>query len=306
MQVNDTEVVNRHNRPGTLQRVLLRTLFINNGVLFDPVTVSSVTIFTNAQNTSPSTLLNAADGLLSDTATSTALMRFSPSGSVEDESLYIPGDDNVSSIFKLGTGDYGVILDGVDNISGITRDGDTLANAASGAKDYLDVWTVKLVAGSDFQTFINSFTLYTDSFTIITERLILTTTNRLRNKQIVLGSTEDIKVSTEVTIDNKTIDLATKNIFRETIVTSAMVEIKKINDSDHNLPAWTTVSAFSDTSSTVEVTEGNTILWTFDTNVLTDGSITDLGAGRGTYAVQVQYTLLAETIYSPLMYFKVI
>lgn len=305
MQVNNTDVVNRHNRPGTLQRVLLRTLFTNNGVFFDPVTVSSVTVFAKAQNTSPSSLIGS-DGLLSDSAASSALMRFSPSGSVEDESLYVPGQDNVSSIFKLGTGDYAVILDGVDSISGVTRGGSAIPNTASGAKAYLDIWTVQLVAGSDFQTFINDFTLHSDSFTILTERLLLTTTNRLRNKQIVLGSTEDIKISTEVTIDNKTLDLATKNIFRETIVTSAMVEIKKINDSDNNLPAWTTVSAFGDTSSTVEVTEGNTILWTFDTNVLTSGLITDLGSGRGTYAVQVRYTLLAETIYSPLMYLKII
>ena len=55
----------------------------------------------------------------------------------------------------------------------------------------------------------------------------------------------------------------------------------------------------------MEVTGDNTILFSFDTAVLTNGSITNLGAGTGTYSVEAKYTLLNETIISPMMYFTV-
>jgi len=47
-------------------------------------------------------------------------------------------------------------------------------------------------------------------------------------------------------------------------------------------------------------------LFKFDTNVLTSGSIANLGSGAGTYSIQVKYNILDETRLSPLMYFTVV
>ena len=47
------------------------------------------------------------------------------------------------------------------------------------------------------------------------------------------------------------------------------------------------------------------MVYSLDTAVLTDGSIPNLGAGTGTYSLEVKYNLMSETIISPLMYFTV-
>ena len=67
-----------------------------------------------------------------------------------------------------------------------------------------------------------------------------------------------------------------------------------------------TVSGHADTSASVEITQDNTFLFLFNTDVLTSGSISNLGSGTGTYSVQVKYNVLEETIISPMMYFTVV
>ncbi len=53
MQLNGNLIVDRHNRPNTLQPVALRALFINDGVYQDPVDISGVTIFKEQENNFP-------------------------------------------------------------------------------------------------------------------------------------------------------------------------------------------------------------------------------------------------------------
>jgi len=84
------------------------------------------------------------------------------------------------------------------------------------------------------------------------------------------------------------------------------MEIMKHNDADQTLPSWVTVSGYGDTSSLVETTSDNTFLLKFNTNNLTNGSVTNLGNGTGTYSVKLKYTILDETLISPLMYFTVV
>ena len=121
-----------------------------------------------------------------------------------------------------------------------------------------------------------------------------------------MGSKTDLKVGTEVTVENDKIDESVKNIFKDSVVTSATVVIKKLNE-DSSLPARVTAVSSTD----VDITSDNTIIYSFDTDtdLVSGNGVTldsdELGTRRGTYSLQVTYTVLAEKIVSPLMYFVV-
>ena len=76
MQLNGNLIVDRHNRPNTIQPVALRAFFINDGVYQDPVDISGVTIFKEDSNMPPSSVLGD-DGLVaSSLASSLMVMHF--------------------------------------------------------------------------------------------------------------------------------------------------------------------------------------------------------------------------------------
>ena len=123
----------------------------------------------------------------------------------------------------------------------------------------------------------------------------------------MFGSKVDLKVSTEVSLENKSISEAVHNIFKDSVVTSAMVNIKKLNESP-NLGSHITVSAYSDTSALVNITSDNTMILNWDTNDLKTHASTlsgSMGSLTGPYAVQVKYDILNQTIVTPLMHFMV-
>ena len=320
MQLNGNPVVDRHNRPNTLQPVALRAFFVNDGVYQDPVDISGVTIFKEQNNMPPSSVLGS-DGLIATTLTEDQiLMHFGASATSEtsagaalNSSYYAP-DSQVSSlsgIYRVGTGEYVVVLDGSRNVSGdYSFHGSSIltTNTASSIGNYIDVWTVQFAAGSAYQSIVNNFSLYKDKFFAITEPLLLKTTNKLQNKKIVFGSKVDLKVSTEVSLENKSISEAVHNIFKDSVVTSAMVDIKKLNDSP-NLGSQVTVSSYSDTSALVDITSDNTIILNWNTEDLKTHSATSagtMGSLTGAYAMQVKYTVLNQTIVTPLMHFMVV
>jgi len=316
MQLNGNLIVDRHNRPNTLQPVALRAFFVNDGVYQDPYDISGVTIFKEENNFPPSSVLGS-DGLLASSLTSSQIvMHFEASandaGAALDPTSYVPTDPScLSGIYRVGTGEYIAVLDGSRNTSGLYTfhgSGTVIPNTASGVSDYIDVWTVQLAAGSDYQSIINNFSLYKDKFFAITEPLLLRTTNKLQNKKIVFGSKVDLKISTEVSLENKSISDAVHNIFKDSVVTSAMVDIKKLNDAP-NLGSHITVSSYSDTSALVDVTSDNTIILNWDTNDLKTHSATTagtMGSLTGPYAAQVRYTVLNQTIVTPLMHFTIV
>ena len=79
------------------------------------------------------------------------------------------------------------------------------------------------------------------------------------------------------------------------------MEIVKLND-DVTLASRVTVSSFADTSSTMDVTSDNTILFNWDTlglQTILNAQSDPAGAATGTYTVQVKYKLVDETILSP-------
>ena len=330
--INTTEVVDRNNRPQVQARVMLRTYFINDGLYQDPYAISSVQVFKRANSLSPSTVLNT-DGLVASSTAATCVMGFGVSsngtgvvnGIFKDDSFNVTaytgtvlpeGDGSVnrcsgvSGIYKLGTGQFACVLDGVagSSLSGNDANGTSVTNTASQATRYIDIWTIKLTEGSTWKTYINDFELFDDTFFTVTQPLMLRSHNKLFNKRVILGSKENLKIGTEITVENAEIDESIRNIFKDTLITSASVTIKKMNE-DSNLPSRTTVVE----STNVEITSDNTIIYSFDTETaLVNGDLPtgtleqdDLGSRSGTYALQVEYNLLTEKIVSPMMYFIV-
>ena len=228
-----------------------------------------------------------------------------------DPSCYFPSDaSSLSGIYRVKQGEYICILDGAQTQNGLyTYHGSSvyLTNSASSVGNYIDCWTIKFAeAAEDYQTLVNDFSLYNDTFFTVTQPLLLTTRNKLLNKHITLSSIENLKVTTDITIQNKDIDDSIKNIFKESAITSAMMKIEKVNEDSVALPSHVTVSSYNDTSSTVDVTSDNTIVFRFDTTTLAaHPSVADFAGLTGTYRATVKYTLLNETIISPPYYFTV-
>jgi hypothetical protein len=307
MLVNGYTVYDRHNRPSVLQPVGLRAFFINNGQFQDPYEISSVTVFALSDNTSPSTVLTSANLLNPSVASAVVKMGFANSAQLISNvafnaSNYTPGA-TASGIYKLSVGEYIAVLNGQVALSG-AYEGTKIPNRASGVGDYIDIWTVRWVQNSDWEIFVNDFRLYRDTIFTATEPLLVTTTNKLSNKHIKLGSKVDLKIATEVNIANKNITRSIKNTFEDAAITSAQVQIVKLND-DYTLPARVTVSSFANTSASVDVTSDNTIVFNWDTNDLyTLPAVTagTFGPLTGTYCVQVKYGILNQTIVSDLMY----
>jgi len=332
--INTHEVVDRHNRPAVQSRVRLRTFFVNDGEYQDPLFVSSVHIFARSQNLTPATVLDS-DGLVASGITHQAEMVFGPSGDarVTNEDQFtpdgysqqvngIPGDgnfcENVSGIYHLGRGEFACVLDGVlgPALSGIDGNGNAIGNTADIATRYIDVWTVQIGEASKWKTFINEFVLFDDTSITLTEPALLRTKNTLFNRRVTLGSKTDLKIGTQITVENQNIDESIRNIFKESAITSGTVEIQKVNE-DPNLPGRVTVVD----SHNINITGDNTIVYTFDTSgALRQGDLYDglpmpqgdvdafrdsIGNRRGTYALRVSYQLLHEKIVSEFMYFIV-
>lgn len=226
----------------------------------------------------------------------------------------------VSSIYHLGPGEFACVLDGVlaGALSGIDGNGEAIANTADLAIRYFDIWTVQTGDATKWKTFTNEFILYDDTFISLTEPALLRTKNTLFNRKVTLGSKTDLKIGTQITVENQNIDQSIKNIFKESAITSAIVEVQKINE-DPNLPGRHTIVSSTDAL----ITGDNTIVYTLDIDKAIKngqfGTATDIpdpenecsynadgvGSRSGTYAVRVSYTLLHEKIVSDFMYFIV-
>tara|TARA_R110000796_G_scaffold230171_1_gene347801 strand:- start:117 stop:1061 length:945 start_codon:yes stop_codon:yes gene_type:complete len=313
MQLNETNLVDRNNRPTVLQKVALRAFFINDGEYYDPADISGVTIFSDESNFSPSSILSG--NILSPTIlSSTVLMSFgasaNDSGAALNVSSYVPTDaSSLSGVYRVKQGEYVCVLDGTQGLSGeYSMNGSSLSikNGASAVGDYIDCWTIKFADGSDYQTIINNFALYNDTFFSVTEPVILQSRNKLINKHVTLSSIENLKITTSITIQNNSIDDSIKNIFRQSAITSGMVKIDKINEDSTTLPSHVTVSGFSDTSGHIDITSDNTLIFNFDTTTLaTHPNVAEFAGLTGSYRITAKYNLLNETIVTPPYYFIV-
>lgn len=306
VKVNDISVTDRHNRPSVGSRVLLRAFFINNGEFQDPVAISGVTVFAAADNQSPSSVLNSSGLIDYPNVSDQILMSF---GTSAEESSY-NGTTIASSTYRLGVGEYGVILDPA--VSGHVPDPDNdlggfrLANAATSSIDYIDIWTVKMQDGSDYKTIIQDFSLNDNTFFTTTQPILLSTKSKLRNKRIVYGSKVDLTIGTEVNINNTDIDQSIKNLFSKSAINDAAMEITKLNDAN-GLSSRFSVSSFTDTEDLVDVTSDNTLVLNWDTtNIASIAAANETFGGiKGSYEVRAKYTILNQVIKSPPMFLEI-
>lgn len=336
MLLNGVDLVDRHSRPSVGSKLALRALFINNGVLVDPYDVSSCTVFAKLANASPSSVIDSTDGLLSSDSSSFVLMSFGVSGNpangfphtgvgqnrtsfrlgwVSPSATTLSGGtnfstdgyfshENASGIYRVGVGDYVAVLDGEIALSGVFENRGSkkvVENAASAVLDYIDVWTVKLNAGSEYQLFINSFSLDNDTFVVFTEPLIVTTKNNLVTKNIRIGEKVNLTVTTEITVQNRELPEETKNLLKDFSLVRPSVYIQKVNEDSTNQAARENVTNGFITTS-VQTTSDNTILYSFDTATFT----TPTTGKPGTYIITVKYSYLDQTFVSPPMYFTLI
>lgn len=313
MQLNGIDLVDRHDRPATLQKVALRAFFVNNGEYYDPYQISGVTVFQKASNFTPSTVIDG-NVISSSIPSSIILAHFGASavtGSLNPTS-YNPVDDkaSTSSIYRISTGQYVCVIDAANasqnNKYNFYGSSVVVPNIISAIGDYIDCWTIKNYAGSKFVTYINDFTLYNDNFFVITQPLIFAVKNNLLNKHLTLSSIETLKIQTDVTIQNRDIDDSIRNLFKDSLITSAMIKIEKVNEDSTTLPATVQVSGFSDTSSLIDVTSDNTILLKFNTTLLaTHPQVANFGGLTGTYRLIVKYSILNDTMISKPFYFTI-
>ena len=156
MQLNNYEVIDRHNRPTVLQRVGLKINFFNDGAYFDPYAISSVTVFPITANASPSSILDSSTRVISSSVYPLVSMNFENSSTLVTNSIfnasnYTPAA-TASGIYRISQGQFMVVLDGTLDSSSMFN-GSVQVNECSAVGDYLDVWTVKTVQGSDWQGF---------------------------------------------------------------------------------------------------------------------------------------------------------
>jgi len=312
MNLNGYNLADRNNRPSVDSRVGLKVLFMNDGEYIDPVEIVDVAIFPRSTMQSPSSLLGS-NGLLDDAKVSSlAVAHFESSENQgwNSPDEYNPEDEDLdSSIFRVRQGEFVVVLDGIGDVSSYaTRWGAEVRNFVSAAGDYVDVWTIKYPNASDTKVVINAFSLFNDNFYTTTEPLLIKSSNELITKKIPLGSKQDLKITTEFTVENKAITSSLRNLFKTSIAVNPQIKIEKIN-SDPNLPSRVEVSGFSDTSSLILTTAENTFILNWDTDTLkTHPKLLagELGNMRGVYAITLRYNILTERIVAPLMYVQLV
>ncbi len=312
MLINNISVNDRNTNPPVLSKVGLRVFFLQDGQYFDPYQISAVSLFKASDNFIPETILNTEE-LISSAVSSHILMNFSNSAAeVTDVSFNSSAFSGTgqAGVYRLGLGDYvavyhgGISQSGTLNLFGLNQ---TIENTVSNIGDFIDVWTVKMFADSEFETVLNYFTLTRGNVQTITEPLMFRTRNRLFNNTIQLGSKVDIKIATDITIENTYIPEEVRNTIKNTVINNASIEIVKLNN-EVNLPARVTVSSFADTSALTRITQGDTIVFTWDTEllkVLNQAYLGNLGSIKGTYYIQAKYNLFNERILSPLMHLTV-
>jgi len=312
MLLNNQSLGDRNNRPIVLSKVGLQAHFISDGQYTDPYQISSVTIFDKSSDLFPYTVLNPINQLINTSSVSgSILMNFSnssvdPTDAAFNASSYT-GGQTASGIFRTGVGKYVAVLDGTINLSGVINlDGmnKVIKNSASGTLNYIDVWTIKIAQGSESQTVFNNFSLRKGGFTVITEPLMLKAKSRLVNNKITLGSKVNIKIATDIHVENTTVDESVKNLFRDNVIVSGSIEIQKINEAI-NLPSRVTVSSFANTTNAISITSDNVMIFTWDTSLLSTHPqliAGDFGSIQGTYAIRAKYSIFDETIITDPMY----
>ena len=179
--------------------------------------------------------------------------------------------------------------------------GFTVANGASAVQEYIDVWTAKMTATSEYQLFINEVRLDNDAWISLTQPLLLSTSNRLVNKHITLGSIVNLKVTTDLTVQNRDLDSSVRNIIESYGIDNAFFKIQKVNEGTTSIPSLETVFDYRNVD---QITSDNTMIYNFNVdNWMATAGLS--GGDVGTFALTASYTFLGETFKTKPLYFTI-
>ena len=286
---NGYSVVKRYNRPSILLRTQLEMYFTNNGTYFDPNDISACYILpdTTTTNGSPDVYINrtasdvgtSAYGKLNASGEALKVATFS---SISQVSAYDPSatPSTASSIYKVDQGKYSIIADG-----------ETFPEYSSlGLSDgkYFDAWLVRdfsaTEASAGYKLYWNKFTVYNDRVVTFTEPYQITSKSKLSQKYVELSSVVTLRVTTDTFVANRNMSRDLKEIFRDSVLTGAEIRIRKRNP--YTSGEMTSIQGW--TSSAVDISSDDTILYTWDTAELE----------KGDYVVDVKYQVLEQTFYS--------
>ena len=314
--LNDIPVTPRANRPSTVSDAYFELFFISGGRLSDAFEVCSVHVFPDTAKGDSSVWLDTSAGssslgLVASSFHASANIIFSnvglngvpvtsPLAAEFDPTNFLVTDPNnqdqtnsASSIFRPGTGHYGVVLrPGCEwNSELVDIDfSDNKNNTASGTGKYFDIWTLVDVDGSKARTFINSFTLYRGDVVAVTEPLLVNTSHRLVQKYVNKGSNEKLQFTTEHVVINRNISQDIKNIFMDSVIGNPAIRILKISDDTSQGLPYTLIKDWEDTAPDIQVDSSDTITMNWNTS----GS----EISTGVYQFQVSSAVLDNVVMS--------
>ena len=326
---NGVTVIQRGNRPSPIVPAKLDFLNYVAGELSDPFQVCSVHVFPNTAFGTASPYVNQTPGdtdygLVSSVNTSIVFHNYkrdaggSKTGfdanvsACAAETSYT-GDlrYSASSIFGGGdndrTGHFSVILQPSGAywpVSASPTWDPLYNNTASAVGEYIDIWTVVQAEGSRAQIYVNTFGMNTANTFAVTEPLEVTTSNKLAQRYVQVGSTKRLQIQTELIVDNKPIKKSLQNLIESgTLISNPQISITKLNESP-NLTTRVQITGEDGeggfTSAGVSVDSQGTISYLWDTTAITPfytGEV--LGGEVGVYEISVKYDVAGETIISP-------
>ena len=324
---NGVTVIQRGNRPSPIIPAKLDFYNYIAGALSNPFQVCSVHVFPNTAFGTASPFVNqtpgdANYGLVSSTTTNMVFHNYKRDdlgnrigfdAATTDEAMASESDYtgdlrySASSIFKEAVGHFSVILQpsGVyfPTSAGATWD-PRYNNSASATGGYIDIWTVVHTEGSRAQIYVNSFNMDTANAFAVTSPLQLTTTNKLIQRYVQLGSRKRLQIQTQLVVDNEPLAQSVRNLMETgSLLSNPEISITKLNESpifDARVQLTGTEDRGGFTSDGVEIDNQGTISYIWDTNTIapfyTDE---ELGGPMGVYEVTVRYDVAGETIVSP-------
>tara|TARA_R100000458_G_scaffold1977_4_gene1658 strand:- start:4116 stop:5111 length:996 start_codon:yes stop_codon:yes gene_type:complete len=196
---------------------------------------------------------------------------------------------SASGIFRIKEGHFAVVLppDGLyvsstwnlPDGNEYTSSGNA-TQSASAAGVYFDIWTVVDSPGSAARTYINKVQLYNDTIMGVAEPLLVTSKNSLVQKYVNAGSKVNLKVRTEISLNDKDTSKDIRSIFNESVIQDAQMRVRMYSETDG---AWQVISDWDDVDN---ITSSDTMIKSTTFNIV------------GRYEVQVKYSLMDETIYS--------
>ena len=331
---NGITVIERGNRPTPTLPAKLDFDYVVGGNYSDPYQLCSVYIFPDTQFGAADKYCDLSAGspnygLVSansynfkfnnykrDTDTGILVGFDGFMSSMKVESDYQNDYTSASGIFRRDTGRFSVVLNpagmwtpaggdtflpGASGVSSIseTNTANLFPNTASGTGGYIDIWTLKSVAASRAQIFVNTFKLNTNNTYAVTSPVEVTTTNKLVQRYVELGSTQRLDIHTFLSVDNEPIKQSLLNLMETgALVRNPQVKITKPGDgvqfdSTQLVKDWT-----ADTDN-VSFNNHDTISYKWGT-----GGTFGATYGKGVFNIQVKYNILDETILSPK--FKII